>query len=270
MHMSARRAFGGIVVLLACVWSSACGSSATAPAEMPQPQTQPGTGLVVANVSVQASLERWASAPWDVGYVYCYNVSAASPEVANMTFRRVDYTTVGPAGQVYDTSPDPSLVGPTVGSGRGGCFFTYHDQNITRPVATTYRLTFQYGADSGGRPFAQSVSGTISSTVPPQPFITAVTLTDDIKDVQKILRQPTPVTFTVSNVEGGTPPFLYQWRLNGFVLRDWDPNPVLVWDGATLGGRPVGSGGYTMAVAVRRSTWHEQESGATANLTLLF
>ncbi len=56
----------------------------------------------------------------------------------------------------------------------------------------------------------------------------------------------------------------------GFMLRDWDPNPVLVWDGATLGGRPVGSGGYTMAVAVRRSTWHEQESGASVNFLLLF
>jgi hypothetical protein len=154
--------------------------------------------------------------------------------------------------------------------GRGGCFFTYRDQNITRPVATTYRLSFQYAADTTSRPFSQSVSGGIPSTVPPRPFITAVTLTDDIKDAQKILRQPTPVTFTVSNVEGGTPPFLYQWRLNGFLLREWDPNPVLVWDGATLGGRRVGSGGYTLAVAVRRSTWPEQESGATVNFLLLF
>jgi hypothetical protein len=88
--------------------------------------------------------------------------------------------------------------------------------------------------------------------------------------VQKILRQPRPVTSTVSKVEAGTPPFLYKWRLNGFLLRDWDPNPVLIWDGTTLGGRPVGSGGYTIGVGVRRTTWLNSESGAAVNFVLPF
>ena len=257
---------GVVVILLGCAWSSGCGSSATGPSE---PQTRPGTALLVQNVSVRASLEKWAGAPWDIGYGFCYTMGPTVPEAQNMTFRRVEYAVVGPSGQVYGTLPEPSLVGQIIGGGRGGCFSTYRDLDITRPVATTYRLSFEYG-DAGGQVFAQTVSGNISSTVPPQPFVGDVTLIEDIADPQNILRRPAPVTFTVTNVEGGTPPFLYRWRLNGFMLRDWDPNPVLVWDGATLAGRPVGSGGYTMAVSVRRSTWPEQESGAAVNFLLLF
>jgi hypothetical protein len=266
-HTSSLRP-GAIVALFAFVCHSACSSSATAPS--PIPPAQPVARLLVENVSVRASLERWATSPWDIGYTYCYQVSPASPDVANMIFTRVDYTTLGPSAEVYDTSSDSSLTGQKVGISRGGCFFTYRDLNITRPIATAYRVTFQYAADGGAGPIAQSVTGTISSTVPPQPFIGRVTLTDDIKDLQKILRVPTPVTFTVSSVEGGAPPFLYQWRLNGFLLRDWDPNSVFTWDGATLNGRPVGSGSYTMSVAVRRSTWHETESAASVSFLLLF
>lgn len=231
---------------------------------------QTGTGLRITSASVRAMLERWANSAWDIGYTYCYNISSTSPEVENMTFRRVDYSTIGPGGDVYNTSSDSSLVGQRVGLGYGGCFYTYQDPNITRPVATTYRLTFDYAPAGSSKPFSQSMSGTISSTVPPQPFVRSVTLTDDITEGQKIIRQPRPITFTVSNVEGGAPPFLYQWRLNGFVLRDWDPNPVLTWDGATLNGRPAGSGSYAMVVAVRRASWPDQEGGAVVNFLYLF
>ncbi len=256
----------GIVMLLACVWSSACGSSPTAPSATPQ--TPSGTGLRVTQISVSASLDRWSGSRSEIGYTFCYSMASTTPDVAEMTFTNVDYTTVGPQGDVYNTSSDSTLIGKTVGLGRSGCFFTYGDQNITRPVATTYRLLFQYAASNSGQPTTQTqtVSGNISSTVPPQPFITSVTLTDDIKEPQKILRQPTPVTFTVSKVEGGTPPFLFQWRLNGVLLRDWDPNPVLVWDG----GRSPGSGGYTLVVRVRRSTWQESGGGAAVNFLILF
>src|SRR3989442_6013480 len=43
------------------------------------------------------------------------------------------------------------------------------------------------------------------------------------------------------------------------MLRDWDPHPVLTWDGATLGGSPVASSGYRFGASVRRSP--EPESG---------
>jgi hypothetical protein len=135
---------------------------------------------------VTARLERWAGSAWDIGYSYCYNLAARTPDVANMTFRRVEYTTIGPQGNVYNTFVDPSAFAQTVGFGRAGCFYTYEDYNITRPVATSYRITFHYeAAGSTGHSTMQTVTGSISSEVPPQPFTTSVTLTDDINDPQK-------------------------------------------------------------------------------------
>jgi hypothetical protein len=219
---------------------------------------------------VRAALERYGlGLPWDISYTYCYDLSPVSLDVANMTIRRLDYTAIGAAGEVYHSAPDLRYVGQAVGLRRAECLDPYRDQNITRAVASTYRLTFEYGADDGSRPFVQSVTGNISSAVPPLPFITAATLTDDIKETQRILRQLRPVTFTITNVEGGTPPFLYKWWLDGFVLRDWDPNATFVWDGATVAGRPLASGSYTMAVGVRRSTWSEQETGASVDFLIL-
>lgn len=120
-------------MLLASVLNIACGSSPTGPSATPQ--TQSGTGLLVTEISVSAMLERWPAVPWDIGYFFCYSMASTSPEVANLTFRRVDYTTIGPTGAVYDTGSDATLIGQPVGVGRLGCFFTYRDQNITRPVA---------------------------------------------------------------------------------------------------------------------------------------
>jgi hypothetical protein len=250
-----------LTLILGCGLAVSCSSSsATAPTTQPTSTS----AILLSDASVRASLERWAGGPWDIGYAFCFALSPTPNNTAGlmMTLRRVEYTVIGPGGSIYSSPTDPSLGGQTMGLGRFGCFFTYADQNITRPVATSYRIVVEYSVDNVSPPKIQTVvaTGSIESEVPPQPFITSVTLIDDIQDLQKTLRRPAPVTFTVTSVVGGTPPYQFRWSLNGFLLRDWDPNPVLLWDGATLGGHPAVSGGYTLAVNVRRSGWTPSEA----------
>ena len=168
-----------------------------------------------------------------------------------MTFQRVEYTVRDSAGTVYDTGNDPVLPGRKVGFKWTGCFYTYCDQDIVRPIATSYQIAIQIVDESDATSTGQTVtqSGPIVSNVPPQSFITSVSLTDDLPDPQHRLCSPRPVTFAVSSVVGGRPPLQFRWRLNGFLLRDWDPNPVLEWDGATVAGYPVGAGAYHLSMS---------------------
>ena len=59
--------------------------------------------------------------------------------------------------------------------------------------------------------------------------------------------------------------------MNGFILEDWDPNPTLVWDGATLGaGRPIGNGFYTVVVQGRSDGNTDPESAATVDIRVQY
>lgn len=249
--------------LIACVACAFVGCS-------PQ-QTMP-TPLVpalLANFSTDAELIRWAASPWEVEYSFCYSMSSGgSAEIAGMKFKRADFSLVDANHQVYRTWSHTNLIGDTVGSGFGSCFNGRHF-DILRPISPYFIVDIEYGAD-GAAPLKLNRRGPVTSKVPPPPFITGATLTEDIVDFQNIIRQPGPVTFTVTNVQGGTPPLLYQFKLNGFLMRDWDPNPTYVWPGlAQPNGGPLVNGGYTMAVNIRRSTWPEIEWGTTATFIIL-
>jgi hypothetical protein len=82
---------------------------------------------------------------------------------------------------------------------------------------------------------------------------------------QEILVRPRPATFTVMS-EGG--PYEYQWRINNVLVRDWDSNQVLVWDGLTLDGRPTVSGRYTLVVTRRTPGDTQFASAALLNFSV--
>lgn len=76
---------------------------------------------------------------------------------------------------------------------------------------------------------------------------------------------------TTCSVGGGAPPYQFRWTMNGFILRDWDPNPTLVWDGATLdAGRPIGNGFYTVVVQGRSDGNTDPESAATVDIRVQY
>jgi hypothetical protein len=52
-----------------------------------------------------------------------------------------------------------------------------------------------------------------------------------------------------------------QWRINSVLMRDWNPNEVLVWDALTLDGQPTVSGRYTLVVT-RRTPGNTQFASA--------
>jgi hypothetical protein len=101
-----------------------------------------------------------------------------------------------------------------------------------------------------------------STNIPPTlPLTARMTITNDMPGGQQILVPPRPVTFTVTT-EGGTPPYEYQWRINNVLMRDWNQNQILAWDGLTLDGRPTVSGRYTLVVT-RRTPGDTQFASAT-------
>jgi hypothetical protein len=217
---------------------------------------------------VDASLTRFTHQPWEIEYAFCLSLFTQSAVAAEMKFRRAEYTLLTASGQTYRSVTDTGLIGQQLSSGRVQCLDLV-DFNVNQPIAPQFRIIYEFGTPGATESITRTFTGAVRSRVPPLPFITSATLTEDIGDVQNILRQPGPITFT-AHVEGGTAPFLYQFRINGFLLRDWSPDPVFVWPGQSLNNQPLVSGGYTATVNVRRSTWNESEIGASVSFLFLF
>jgi hypothetical protein len=240
----------------------ACGSGTPS---SPTGNSSPSTpGLLLETSAGEARLTRWAGGSSFIDYSWCYNIGI-HPRATDrtMTIQRVEYTVVGPSGQVYNTKSETYMVGQKIGSRGSGGFFGcpthYSDPDTARTVAPTYRTRIDYTFDDGSPSGTQTVttSGPIVSKVPTQPLMTGLKVTHDIPPGG--LRPVRPVTFTVEG-QGGVPPYEFQWRLNGFSLRDWDPNPTLTWDG-TLNGRTVTSGVLYMVVQGRSRGGTDVEAG---------
>ena len=140
---------------------------------------------------------------------------------------------------------------------------------MARPLASTYRLNLDYVKESSSDKGSVSASGTFVSRVPRLPLMSGLTVTHDIADPQQILRQPIPVTF-VATGEGGIPPYQFRWTINGFALRDWSPDPVLVWDAATLAGGPLRNAIYPVLVQGRSDGNTDPEAAATVNIRIQY
>jgi hypothetical protein len=266
-----------VTALLGCVLGIGCGgaSSPTAPTSAAPPPVQ---GLFLSTSSGRA--ERVFFPPRgeysEIRYTWCYSINLARDVVnRSVTIRRVENTVLGPSGSVYSTSTSSFLTGnsfiSTGSIGAFGCPDAYNDPDVARPVATTYRMQIDYVFDDGMPPgiFSAVAGGVIESRVPPPPTtpqMTALTITHDIPGPQLIIRNRTPATFTAIG-EGGVPPYEFQWRINGFVLRDWNPNPTFTWD-TNINGAPALPGGYTLTVYARSAGGRELEVSESLNFSV--
>jgi hypothetical protein len=161
--------------------------------------------------------------------------------------------------------------------GAFGCPTWFSDQDLARATATRYEMRVDYTfEDLNGRVSSRSVTeaGNFVSRVPDYPLMTGVTVTHDGKPITDFAMRDdvvigVPATFSASGT-GGVTPYQFKWTFNGFVLRNWDPNPVLTWDGTALGGRPLPagtSGGY-FVIQGRSSVGTDVESGVTIYLSV--
>lgn len=275
MRLSRRsRVCAWVGVLTTLCGPSGCGGSA--PVSTAPSSTATSRALTLDVSGAFARLVRWANAPTTITYEWCYRLSV-TPEMADkrITVQRVDYTILGPNGSIYKSAVDTLFTGQKYGGGAAygayGCPIRFEDPDLGRALATDYWMRFEYTFDSGTPAGTQTVvaAGKFVSTVPTTPQMASVTIADDIGNATHTLRQPRPVTFTVTGA-GGTPPYQYRWRLNGFQMRDWSVDPTLVWDGATLNGRPLISGAYTLAVEGRSAGATEMETGATLEIYIAF
>ncbi len=247
-------------IIMAGAFSVGCHSTTT-----PSPTATAEPALTF-KVTTTATLSRLGQ-QWQIDYLSCFTVQAPSGDVAAMIVNRVDYMLLDGAAQVYRSFSDVNSpnVGRPIGQTSGGCAKTV-DLDTARPVAPAFRAVIQFG--DGSRSYSRSLDGTVVNNVPPAPFIDSLTLTNDIPGAQHILFSRSPITFTVTQVRGGTPPFSYLFKINGFVMRDWNTNPVWVWDAQTLNNAPTVSGGYTCAVNVRQGSF-PSEAIATTDFTLV-
>jgi hypothetical protein len=247
-------------VFIAGAFSAACHSK-TAPG--PPPPAAPSLSFTP---TATTSYSR-VNGVWQVTYSFCFNVKGLTPEVEGMAVRRVDYTLLDAAGQVYQSFADTtSNVGHVIAQTFGGCI-KFLELDVVRPISPTVRSTIEFF--DATTTYTRSVDAAVTNNVPPWPFIDTVTVAADISDGQQIVRERRPITFTVTQVTGGVPPFLYKFKMNGFVMRDWSSDPVWVWDAQTLNNAPTVSGGYSCVVEVRRSTFPLSEQIGRKEFILL-
>jgi hypothetical protein len=202
-------------------------------------------------------------------YRFCYEVFPSPGVSDTIRIQRAETTIVGGAGASYNTSTDLFSSETLVHGGLFGCPTVYSDPDVERPLATSYRVRLDYVKESAGDKGTVSASGTFVSRVPRLPLMTALTVVHDIADSQRILRRATPVTFTATGA-GGIPPYQFRWTINGFALREWNSDPVLVWDAATLAGRPLGNGSYTLIVQGRSDGNTDPESAAAVDIRIQY
>ena len=178
-----------------------------------------------------------------VSYDACFAITG-SRRTATIQFVR--YLVLGPDGSQYnailDGDVDASLSGRKIGGDwddYAGCRRMLLYGGVHAPLAPTYRITAYYTFDDESEAAMHSVAATgiITSALPTRPLMTGVSISPSFPDNR--LNLPFPVTLTAIGT-GGVSPYQFRWTIDGFLLRDWDPNPTLVWDG-TVNGQKIGS-----------------------------
>lgn len=205
-----------------------------------------------------------------IEYRACFQVWMTPGVNATATLQNVVSTVFRADGSVLASSTFTEFAGGrlTKDSLGAACPIMFTDVAAVRPTATTYQMRLDYSLDNGEPrgPQTRVDGGAIVSFVPDMPM-TSLTVTHDIPN-PPLARIGTPITFTAVG-HGGRPPYEFQWYLNGFLLRDWDPNPVLVWDGTTLGGTPITfPQGLILAVGGKSAGGPVSEAGAQLQFSI--
>jgi hypothetical protein len=251
-----------LVVVASVLVIAGCGGSATSP-------SQATSALALRVYAGAASLLRYQGGSSQIEYRFCYELTRTGPTQVVITITDVVASVIGPDLFLYGSFPKDAA-GVTSTSSQypivfGGCTF-FRDSNLARPVAGNYQIRVDYMAGSASQ--SLHATGTFVNNVPTWPLMTGLKVTNDINDPQNILRSPRPVTFTATG-EGGVPPYEFQWRINGFLLRDWSKDPTLVWDGM-LNGSAAGRGAYLLAVGARSNGGTDVEAGTQVTVFFQF
>jgi hypothetical protein len=158
-----------------------------------------------------------------------------------VTIRRFELWLIGADGTVHDNRVLGSYEGEKFGGpgtsrtvGRSGAMSAPDDLNITRPPAATYRLSLEYTLDNETETHVVTAESPVTSTVPPLPLMTGLTITSPVLPFPPGTRLSKPVTFSAAGA-GGRLPYEYQWSAGNIVVRDWSPDPRFVWDGVVNG-----------------------------------
>jgi hypothetical protein len=158
-----------------------------------------------------------------------------------VTIRRFELWLIGADGTVHDNRVLGSYEGEKFGGsglsrsvGRSGSMAAPDDLNITRPPAATYRLSLEYTLDNETETYVVTAESPVTSTVPPLPLMTGLTITSPVLPNPPGTRLNKPVTFSAVG-SGGRPPYEYRWSAGNIVLRDWSTDPRFVWDGVVNG-----------------------------------
>ena len=158
-----------------------------------------------------------------------------------VTIRRFELWLIGADGTVHDNRVLGSYEGEKFGGpglsrtvGRSGAMSAPDDLNITRPPAATYRLTLEYTLDDETEIHVVTAESPVTSTVPPLPLMTGLTITSPVLPYPPGTRLSKPVTFSAAGA-GGRLPYEYQWSAGNIVLRDWSTDPRFTWDGVVNG-----------------------------------
>jgi hypothetical protein len=226
-------------------------------------------GLTLAVNGGEVRYTRWAGGPTVMDYRFCYSISPSPGAVGPFTIQRAESTIIGPTSTPYNSSTDLFRPGTSVHGGLSGCPTVYSDPDVDRPLATTYRVRIDYTKEGARDTETVAVSGTFISRVPLLPLMSGLTVTHDFPEARIFLRRPMPVTFTATG-QGGRPPYQFRWSINGFVLQDWNRSDTLVWDGATLAGRPIGNSDYRLLVQGRSEGNSDPEAAGSVDIRVQY
>jgi hypothetical protein len=108
---------------------------------------------------------------------------------------------------------------------------------ILGPLSTCVAVTL-FMAACGSTPTEPTFVGLAK----PIDSMTGLTITSDLPNtLLPQIKLGTPVEFSVVG-HGGRPPYEFRWRVNGILLRDWDPATTLTFTGVAADGRSTGWG----------------------------
>jgi hypothetical protein len=158
-----------------------------------------------------------------------------------VTIRRFELWLIGADGSVHDNRVLGSYEGEKFGGpgpsrtvGRSGAMSAPDDPNISRPPAAAYRLSLEYTLDEETATHVVTAESPVSSTVPPLPLMSGLTITSPVLPFPPGTRLNKPVTFSAAGA-GGRAPYEYQWSAGNIVMREWSTEPRFVWDGIVNG-----------------------------------
>jgi hypothetical protein len=174
-----------LTMALGCV---NCGGTPSPASPSPPPPAGPPPPMALSTGTPSVALLVASNAPGRFNYSLSFSISLPEQLYTRVvTVRRFELWLIGADGSVHGNRVLGEFQGDKF-SGPGsshtwaksGGIPAPDDLNITRPPATTYRLSLEYTLDNETEAHVVTAESPVTSTVPPLPLMTGLTITSPV------------------------------------------------------------------------------------------